>query len=475
MPMIVDPLAPPVTQPERVTSPDGYLAAVVDGLWAGVVLSYDAAAPADTARNLVLNPSFEQALTTETSGYGTSSTRTRVSAQARIGQYSVQHAITTGAAQGGTVWNIEPGAAGTTVQFGVWVKIPATGIVALELWWRSQTTNLATVPVLANATPGEWAYVSGSYTVAAGKTCDRVAAVATTGAGAATWWADAAMAETGPVLHPYVDGNQPGCVWDGTPNASTSRRVTTPLNPRMIRKVQIMRTDPGAAPVPVRSADPAWAIGGVGTAYDHEAPLGVAVIYTATPIYEDGTRGPQSSLAVTVPAPLPGQRKDLWIKSLDDPGLSTRVMVTSWSEKSSAGRQSTTDVQGAAYRALAYDVHGAETAEVAIDVPPESVERVRELLRSGVLLAQVRPGYLTPDAFFVPGDISGPTPTGRLGSSGGYSFAFTVEPLARPATADQPMRLPNWSWDILAASVPTWDAVEDSYASWASLSTNGVT
>ncbi|MFJ2702970.1 hypothetical protein ACIO3R_07195 [Streptomyces sp. NPDC087428] len=475
MPMIVDPNAPQVTPPERVVSPDGWLAAIVDDLWAGVTLTVDYATPADTARNLVLNPSFEAALTTETSGYGTNSTRTRVSAEARIGQYSVQHAITVAAAQGGTNWNIEPVAAGSAVQFSVWVKIPATGVVALELWWRSQTTNLFALPVLASAAPGAWAHVSGSYTVAAGQTCDRVAAVATAGTGPVTWWADAAMAEVGPTAHPYVDGSQPGCVWDGASNASTSRRVTTALNPGAIRKVRIMRTDPGAAPVPVRSADPAWAIGGVGTAYDHEAPLGVAVVYTGTPIYEDGTTGPQTMLAVTVPAPAPGQRKDLWIKSLDVPGLSTRVMVTSWGEKASAGRQSSADVQGAVYRALAYDVHGAETAQVSIDVPPEAVERVRELLRSGILLAQVRPGYLTPDAYFVPGDITGPTPTGRLGSSGGYGFTFTVEPLARPATADQPMRLPNWSWDTLAATVPTWDAVAASYASWASLSTNGVT
>jgi hypothetical protein len=258
---------------------------------------------------------------------------------------------------------------------------------------------------------------------------------------------------------------------------SVDYTVSAPLaGAANVRKVRIVRQDPGAAaPVPVRSGDAAWAIEGVGTAYDHEAPLGVAVIYTATAIYADGSTGPSSSLSVTVPAPAAGEDDDLWVKSLDVPGLSSRCMVVEWPGATSAGRQDAVEVAGSAYRALAYDTHGAEVMQVTVDVPPEDVDRMRELLRSGVLLAQVRPGYLTPDRWFVPGDISGPTPTGKIGSSEGYRFAFTIEPIERPDTAGQPMRLPSWSWDHVAAAFATWDAVEASYTSWASLSTNGVT
>ncbi|MFJ3258500.1 hypothetical protein ACIPK9_37435 [Streptomyces sp. NPDC086771] len=476
MPLIVDPSAPQVTPPDRVTSPEGWLSAVVDEQWAGVVLSYDGATPPDTARNLALNPSFEQTLTTETTGYGTNSTRSRVSSESYVGGYSVQHVISAAGAQGGTNWNIEPVAAGQVVQFGVWVKIPTTGVTGLELWWRNQTTTLATASVIAQAQPGAWAHVSGSYAVPAGQTVDRVSVVATAaGPSPVTWWADAAMAEAGPVAHPYVDGSQPGCVWDGTPNASTSRRVTTALDPARIRKVRILRTDPGSAPVPVRSADPAWALGGVGTAYDHEAPLGVPVIYTATPIYADGSVGPATSLSVTVPAPRPGEQRDLWVKSLDQPTLSLRAMIVGRPEPSSIGRQDVADVPGSPYRVVAFDEHAAESYTVTVDVPPEQVDQVRELLRSGVLLAQTRPGYvIMPDAYHVPADITGPTPTGRLGASGGYQFTWVVEPVDRPATAGAPMRMPGWSWDEVAARFGTWDAVAASYSSWASLSTNGV-
>lgn len=275
-----------------------------------------------------------------------------------------------------------------------------------------------------------------------------------------------------------ADGHLAAVVDESWAGVTLSYDATTPVavpDAGDILQVRIVRQDPGGAAVPVRSGDPAWAVAGVGSAYDHEAPLGVAVIYTATPIYQDGSTGPASVLSLTVPAPAPGKLRDLWLKSLDTPGLSTRVMISTWSGPTSAGRQSTADVEGSPYRALAYDVHGTEVGQVVVDVPPDRVDRVRDLLRSGVLLAQVRPEYRIPDAYFVPADITGPTPTGKLGSSGGYLFGFTIEPLARPGTAGQPMRLPDWSWDLLAAQVPTWDAVAASFASWQSLATNGVT
>ncbi|MFI7240113.1 hypothetical protein [Streptomyces cyaneofuscatus] len=243
-----------------------------------------------------------------------------------------------------------------------------------------------------------------------------------------------------------------------------------------IRKVRIVRQDPGGVAVPVRSADLAWALGGVGTAYDHEAPVGEAVVYTATPVYADGSTGPTSSLAVTVPAPTPGEVRDVWLKSLDNPSLSLRAVIVGRPEATAAGRQDVADIPGSPYRVVAYDEHAAEAYTLTIDVPPQAVEQVRELLRSGVLLLQTRPGYVTmPDAFHVPADITGPISTGRLGSSGGYQFSWAVEPVARPDTADAPLRIPGWSWDHVAQQFATWDAVAAAFTSWASLSTNGVT
>lgn len=243
-----------------------------------------------------------------------------------------------------------------------------------------------------------------------------------------------------------------------------------------VRKVAIVRHDPGGVVVPVRSGDLAWAVEGLGTAYDHEAPLGVAVSYSATPLYDDGTWGPTSSVGVVVPAPDPNDDADLWLKSLETPGLSLRVMIVEWPGFTSAGRQEVAELSGSPYNAVAFDTHGAEAAEgVAVDVPPEKVEQMRELLRSGVLLAQVRPGYMVPDAFHVPADISGPTPTGKLGTSEGYRFAWTITPVERPDTVGQPMRSPGWSYDTVAAQFATYDALGGSYDTYASLATNGLT
>lgn len=473
MPMIVDPSAPVIEPPVRVMSPDGYLAAVVDEVWAGVALSYDAATPADTARNLVLNPSAVGL--TDTQMYGPSITRTEVSTDPRFGATCVQH-VHTAASSAGTTWTITPQTAGTTVQVGIWVKVPATGLTGGQITWRNGTTTMRN-QALPAVPPGDtWTRITASYTLTAGQTVDRVGVAFVSSASGPTWWADGCMAEAGSTLHPYVDGAQPGCVWEGVVNGSPSRRVTTDMSPQSIRKVRVTRQDPGGGvPVPVRSADPAWAIEGVGTAYDHEPPLGVAVIYTATPIYVDGSTGPTSSLAVTVPAPAPGADLDLWVKSLDSPGLSLRSMIVQWSGPTSAARQDTADIPGSPYRVVAYDEHAAETNTVTIDVPPSQVDQVRRLLRSGVLLMQTRPGYLTPDAYHVPADITGPTPTGKLGSSEGYQFSWTVEPVRRPATAEQPMRLPVWSYDALAERFATSDAAVGSYSTWASLSTDGAT
>ncbi|WP_051834642.1 hypothetical protein [Streptomyces sp. NRRL S-15] len=441
MPLIVDPSAPQITPPVRVTSPDGYLAAVVDEAWAGVVLAYDAATPADTARNLALNPSVETDVT-NTEAY--TGSRVRDTAAARFGAASVRVTQSAGTFSG-VSWLISPQGAGTVLRASVYVKVPGTGTTVFFAF-RTASSTLGTASVGTPAAGG-WVRVTAQYTVPAGQTCDRVAVAynAPSGTGA-VWWADAMMVEasTGPAL-PYVDGDQPGCVWEGAPRASTSLRVTTDMDPQTIRTVQIMRQDPGGgAPVPVRSADPAWALGGVGTVYDHEPPLGVAVVYTATPVHADGSTGAASSLAVTVPAPAPGESKDVWLKSLDEPSLSLRAVIVGKPESTATARQDVADVPGSAYPVVAYDEHAAESYTLTIDVPLTAVEQVRLLLRSGVLLLQTRPDYVTmPDAY--------------------HAVSYTH------------MCIRDRSYDALAERFATSDAAVASYSTWASLSTDGVT
>ncbi|KFG07479.1 hypothetical protein [Streptomyces scabiei] len=261
--------------------------------------------------------------------------------------------------------------------------------------------------------------------------------------------------------------------WAGVVLAYDATASTPVPDAADIRKVEIVRQDPGAsAPVPVRSGDLAWAVEGIGQAYDHESPLGVAVAYTARPMYADGTWGPSTSLAVTVPAPAAGQSRDLWVKSVGEPGLSMRVMLMPAQGTTSTARQDTAARSGSPYTAVAYDTAAAPAETVSVDVLAEDIAQFRRLIRSGVLLAQVRPGYQIPDRFFVPGDVA-EKPTGKLGSTGGYTVTFDIVPIERPDTAGQPMCAPGWSYDAVTAAFATYDAVTASYASYAALATNG--
>lgn len=470
MPMIVDPSAPHITPPTPAVSPDGYLSASVDATFAGVVLGVDYATPADTAQNLALNPSLEVDLT-NTVTLGANVTRARATTDAKYGTACVEHTHTGAASQAGSLWLMPNQTAGTTVRISVWVKVvsgaPASGYLAL----RQGTGTPIQIALSPSQIPsaGSWARLDASYTLATGESADRFG-IALNGSTGTVWRADGAMCEPGATLHPYVDGSQPGCVWDGTANASTSRRVTTTVSPETIRKVRIVRSDPDGVQRLVRSADTAWAIEGVGAAYDHEAPLGVAVVYTSTAIRADGTSGPVSSLSVTVPEP--DAPADVWIKSLDEPGLSARVTVTSWPQLQWASRIDTADVAGSPYAATSQDVYAAAASDISIDAEGSQIEMLRRLLTTpGVRLIQTRGTARRPDQFVLFGD---PAEAVDTTPDGARTFTASVREVARPDTAGQPMRMPGWSYDILADTYASYDAVAATFSSYQQLATNGV-
>ncbi|MDX3507473.1 hypothetical protein PV755_00800 [Streptomyces caniscabiei] len=237
-----------------------------------------------------------------------------------------------------------------------------------------------------------------------------------------------------------------------------------------VRRVLVTRQDPGASgPVPVRSADLAWAVGGVGAAYDHEAPLGVGVIYTARPLYADGTWGPASSLSVSVPEPaLPA---DVWIKSIDEPGISARLVVRSWPALTWGASIDVSQVEGSSYPSTSQGPYTASSSDIVIDADGETIESLKVLLTTpGVRLIQTGPGNHRPDQYVLFSDVEQAV-DGRPGES--RSYAASLIEVARPGTADQPLRLPGWSYDTLAGAYASYDAVEAAYSSFTSLATNG--
>lgn len=169
--------------------------------------------------NLVLNPSTAIDLS-NTQTYGSGLTRTQVFAEKYVGAGSIEHVYTV-AGSAGTTWSIEPKSNLETISISIWVKVPA-GFTAGQLAWRSGTTTLGVITGQHNiAKAGTWTKLTGSYTLKAGETCDRIG-IAMTGGVSAKWWADAAVAVVGSSSPDYVDGDSADNEWLSTPHASAS-------------------------------------------------------------------------------------------------------------------------------------------------------------------------------------------------------------------------------------------------------------
>ncbi|MFF7561966.1 phage tail domain-containing protein [Streptomyces pseudovenezuelae] len=186
------------------------------------------------ATNEVLNPSTEVD-TTNQLGYDPGSTGVitiaRAASAAKVG--TARTVVTVGA---GT--NIASGVqytlsrnflAGETITVQGWINLNVTPTLVQVLLRNSSTGAVRTVTV---PTPlvGSWQQIYSTITLAAGESFNRFGFVVTTASGSTTWSTDAMMLETGAVAHQYVDGDQAGCVWNGTANASTSTRTTVGTN-----------------------------------------------------------------------------------------------------------------------------------------------------------------------------------------------------------------------------------------------------
>lgn len=177
----------------------------------------------DPATNLVLNPSAEVDLTNMVS-LGANITRARTTADARFGTASVECTHTGAASQAGNLWLIAPQGEGVILRSSVYVNVVSGAPTGGYMAFRAGTANPVQVPITSVPAAGSWTRLDASYTVAAGEVIDRIG-LALNGSTGTVWRADGAMCEVGSTLHTYVDGSQPGCVWDGPANASTSRRL----------------------------------------------------------------------------------------------------------------------------------------------------------------------------------------------------------------------------------------------------------
>jgi hypothetical protein len=267
-----------------------------------------------------------------------------------------------------------------------------------------------------------------------------------------------------------------GWTWDGdTPDDEWFRygwqddahtvAVAQPLNP--IEAVRFIRGADIDTGVPVRSGNDALAPDGEAYAFDMEAPLGSAAIWSAYPVYADGSLGDPTD-SVSLVTVKPGGFYDTWLKSVADPGLSRRVLLTKDNIPvfTKASRISLNTPLGSSYSVGSQDVHVAATttltAYTSTEVEQDDMEK---LLASGTLLFQTLPEYHVADFYFLVGDIEMALTGAGTGSvSRRWTIPATV--IARPTPLGAPLVIPGGSYDEtdvtydqLAVNFDTYDYI----------------
>lgn len=226
------------------------------------------------------------------------------------------------------------------------------------------------------------------------------------------------------------------------------------------RRATFTRTGPDGVPVLVRSGDNGHAPGGIGFAYDHEAPLDVPVTYTVT-------GGEAASAPVTVTIPL--QARTAWLKSITDPGLSRLVDVVDFSDVTHAIPTGVFQPEDAELPIVVQGRQQGLRAQLVLRSreTPEAHDELQALLKAGTLLLQASAQHGIPDLYLRRDDLRVARPWGT-----GWArrlLSVPVMQVKRPSTVGAPLRIPGWSWDDLVAQYGSWDAVKAAFPTWRDL------
>jgi len=207
----------------------------------------------------------------------------------------------------------------------------------------------------------------------------------------------------------------------------------------------------------VRSGDPAYSPGGLAVAYDHEAPLGEICSWTAVPIFADGTTG-TASTPVALTTPSMSADVDCWVKPLADPGLSIGLEVhNDRIEEGDQARLDLTYVPGRAHPVGAFDVRTEAAMSITLrtDTKAEK-DALREALKVGTVLVQLRSTYGIDDFYALPGDAAFRYFLGMFSPLRDVPVSFV--PVDRPPTLDAPLFIPGRSYADQLQVAPTYAA-----------------
>lgn len=180
--------------------------------------------------NLCVNPSFELG----TTGWTTGGTNTLVvsNAQSKFGAYAAKWTFDSGAAIPDHLiasYAITLPLPNTVYKISSWVYVPSASTwPALHIAHLFQNFAGSSSVINLNWTASDsvdvWGYIESTLTVAADITGNICIYTPQTPPGDYVFYIDANLFEQSSEASAYIDGDQPGCSWSGTPHASTSNR-----------------------------------------------------------------------------------------------------------------------------------------------------------------------------------------------------------------------------------------------------------
>ena len=185
---------------------------------------YEIVTPLATT-NLGDNPSLETDANRWTA-VGTAAAVARDNTQARFGRYSIKITSGTDVLSGGYYYTAAAGitVAASTAHAVSFYVFNATR--AMRLSARDQAgTELAVTPTIAAS--ANWKRVELAFTTGGGSTTAHFRFTNDNDGTTHDFYVDAVLVEVQALSTTYVDGDQPGCFWDGVEHASTSQRELT--------------------------------------------------------------------------------------------------------------------------------------------------------------------------------------------------------------------------------------------------------
>jgi hypothetical protein len=426
------------------TSSDGYLTVTADTSTASNLITVNFSAGLNPATmNLVANPNSETAVAVVAT---TNATVARTTAQAHTGTAcSAISAITTAGvveAQTPTGVNACPVIGGQTYMSSFWMRPASTArtVVPVIAWWTAAGAQISLSAGSGVAeTGGAWKYYTFSATAPSNAAYASVYSSVASPVATEVHYIDDIQLEPGSSATAYCDGSQPGCYWSGPVNASISVRPP-------VTGVSVSRAD-GTV---VRGLYVASAPGGVASGIDHEAPLGVAVVYNAIALNSVGSIVLSSTTATATISGITAG----WLKSLTFPSLSVAFTTQTAPDWDFDSTQSVNTVVGRSDLVAVDDVRQYPSGSLTVVTTTTAQQAALQTLLSspGPYLVQWATGANEPDRFVNVGKVTVTRPTKQVTSPDRY-FTLPIAAVARPTAQYSRASRPGHSY---ANSGATW-------------------